>query len=244
MKLKEKLEKLEDFLFDPNSCICCTRECDLDNSYRLCSRCVKNLEFIGDSFCLKCGEKIGSSYDYCLTCKEELFNFDYARAVLVYNEISAPIILKFKYNGHKWYKYPIAHLLKDYYSQSDIVANCVTYVPMPEKRFKERGFNQAEEMAREFGKLTNIEVLDLLTRKEETIKQASLTAEERRKNIKGSFIAINKNQINGKDILLIDDVMTTGSTVSECAKVLKENNARSVCVLTVARTSRELKLLK
>ena len=242
--LKEKLSLVEDFLFDPHICICCTRECDLDNDYRLCSKCVDKLEFIEKSYCLKCGEKIGEGYDFCINCKDNSRHFDLARAVMVYDDISAPIILRFKYNNQKWYKTPLAHLLKDYYKNSDIVIDCVTYVPMPETRQKERGYNQAKELAVEFTKLTNIPLLDLLTRKDDKIRQSTLTKEERMKNIKGSFSAINKESIKGKDILIIDDVLTTGSTASECAKVLKENKARSVSVLTLAKTSRELNFIK
>lgn len=242
--IKEKLGLVEDFLFDPHICICCTRECDLDNDYRLCSKCVNKLEFIEKSYCLKCGEKIGEGYDFCINCKDNSHHFDMARAVLVYDDVSAPIILRFKYNSQKWYKTPLAHLLKDYYKNSDITTDCVTYVPMPETRQKERGYNQAKELAEEFNKLTNIPLFDLLTRKDDKIRQSTLSKEERIKNIQGSFSAINKSIIKGKDILLIDDVSTTGSTASECAKVLKASKARSVSVLTIAKTSREFNLMK
>jgi len=242
--IKENLVMAEDFFFNPHCCICCGGECDLDNEYRLCSQCVNRLDFINDNFCLKCGEKIGSGYDYCLTCKEKSFDFDYARAVVCYNDCSAPMILKFKYNGQAWYKTPLSHFLFDYYKDSDIIADCVTYVPMPENREKERGYNQSRLLAEEFSKLSNLPLLDLLTRKEETIKQATLSAEERRKNIIGSFLLIDKQLIKGRDILLIDDVSTTGATANECAKILKKGKARSVIVLTIAKTSREKSLIK
>ena len=124
------------------------------------------------------------------------------------------------------------------------MADVVTYVPMPKTREKERGYNQAKELAGEFCKLSKLPMLDLLTRKDDVVKQSTLSAKERKENIKDSFSAINKARIKGKDILIIDDVSTTGSTTSECANVLKKAKARSVCVLTVCKTPREINMMK
>ncbi len=244
INFKEKLEKLENFLFDPHVCICCNYECDLDNNYRLCSKCVDKLNFIGNQYCLKCGDKIGDGYDFCINCKETSYNFDCSRSVICYDEISSPIIQRFKYNGQKMYAIPLAYMLNDYYAESDITVNAVTYVPMPKDRQKERGYNQAEELAKEFCKLTKLPLFDLLTRKTGTTKQSTLTAKERRENIKGNFTLINKAKVKNKDILLIDDVSTTGSTTNVCAKVLMKGGARTVSVLTVCKTPREYNMLK
>ena len=238
INLKEKFEKLENFLFDPHTCICCKGECDLDNHYRLCSKCIEKIDFIDGNFCLKCGDKISDSYDFCINCKENSYNFDYARAVFCYNEVSAPIILTFKYNGQKIYAKPLAHLLYDYIQNSDLVYSEVTFVPMPKQREKERGYNQAYELAKEFCLLDGRKPISTLVRKEDNIKQTTLSATERFENIKDSFVVINKGVIKNKDFLLIDDVSTTGATSSACAKALKDAGARSVCVLTVAKTTR------
>jgi len=240
-KIKNKLEKLEAFLFNPHLCICCNGECDLDNNYRICSKCKDKLTFIDKSFCLKCGDKIGDTYDFCQYCQNNNFDFDYSRSVLCYDETSSPMIIKFKYNGQKMYKYPLSHLLFDYFKESDLVVNSVTYVPMPKKRQKERGYNQALELAQEFARLSGLPFYDFLERNEDkAIKQSTLNAKDRKENIKGTIGAINKRAIKSKDILLIDDVSTTGATTSECARVLKKCGARTVCVLTVAKTPREM----
>jgi len=139
------------------------------------------------------------------------------------------------------YKYPLSHLLFDYFKESDLVVNSVTYVPMPKKRQKERGYNQALELAQEFARLSGLPFYDFLERNEDkAIKQSTLNAKDRKENIKGTIGAINKRAIKSKDILLIDDVSTTGATTSECARVLKKCGARTVCVLTVAKTPREM----
>lgn len=235
-KLNEIINRAEDFLFSLHSCICCSRECDSDSPYRICSRCLEKIEFSNKNYCLKCGVKIGEGYDYCLTCQDKSYYFDYARSVSTYDEVTAPMILKFKYNGLKTHRRPLGKILADYYSTSDIIADEATFVPMPRKREKKRGYNQAKELAEEFCALTSMPLVNVLIRTKENIKQATLSAKEREENIKGSFEVINKELIKGKDVLLIDDVLTTGATASECARVLKKAGARSVVVLTLAKT--------
>lgn len=234
---KENLQKLEMFLFGSRACICCGKECDGENDYRLCNNCYKNIPFIKDRYCLRCGEIIKGDYDFCLKCKDDVYDFDYSRSVFVYTDLTAPIIMNFKYNGMKSHAIPLAKLLVDYYSTSDLIADSVTYVPMPKKRQKERGYNQSYELAKEFCKLSGLEFIDALERTKEDIRQASLNAKERRENLKGSFKIIDKKLVKGKEILLIDDVSTTGATANECAKILNKAGAKNVQVLTLAKTS-------
>jgi len=238
-KIRKEINRFVYFLFKPHSCICCKKECDLDNNYRLCSDCIKLIPFTKENYCLKCGEAISGKYDYCLRCKDTSYNFDYARSVFTYNTLTAPIITRFKYNGLKTHAKPLAHMLKDYYATSDIIIDCLTYVPMHKDRQKERGYNQAFELCKEFSLLTEIPMFDMLERKVNITKQSTLNAEERRNNIKGAFKIVNKHIVKGKDILIIDDVMTTGSTADECSRVLKTAGARSVCILTLAKTKLE-----
>lgn len=236
---KEKFEKFMDFMFAPHSCICCQRECDTQNPYRLCSRCEKDFPFTRDKFCLKCGEAIEGDYDFCLNCKETSYEFDMARSVFAYTKQTAPIIMNFKYNGFKTHGKVLGKMMVDFYENSDIVADLATFVPMPKHRQKQRGYNQAEVLCETFCKSTGMAQATLLERVKESPKQATLGREERAKNIKGSFKAINRAAIKGRDILLIDDVFTTGATANECALVLKKTGARSVVVFTLAKTKQQ-----
>ncbi|MBR2908872.1 MAG: ComF family protein [Clostridia bacterium] len=233
---KEKIRKVEEFLFGSRACICCGKECDGDNEYKLCKDCMDVIPFTKDNYCLRCGEIIKGDYDYCIKCKDRDFEFDYARSVFAYTELTAPIIFRFKYNGLRSYVYPLTKLLRDYFSTSDLIADSVVFVPMPEKRQKERGYNQSFELAKEFCKLTGLELLEVLERTKDNVKQATLNAKERSENIKGSFKVIDKNKVKDRELLIIDDVMTTGSTANECAKVLMKAGARNVQVLTLAKT--------
>jgi ComF family protein len=114
-------------------------------------------------------------------------------------------------------------------------------VPMPlhwRKRL-ERGFNQSELLARVLSRRTGIPVLNALERRKPTAPQAGLTRAQRRSNVAGAFEASRRrDRIDGRHVLLIDDVLTTGATASACAAVLKRAGARRVTVLTLARADR------
>ncbi|MBU0483759.1 MAG: hypothetical protein KKB30_04510 [Proteobacteria bacterium] len=117
-----------------------------------------------------------------------------------------------------------------------LVPDLIIPVPLHKKRLQERGFNQALILARYlFPQQRKIIQQNLLERHQWTPPQTSLNGQARRNNLKNSFRVINNNQIPGKKILLIDDVFTTGTTVNECAKVLKQTGALEVQVLTLAR---------
>ena len=233
---KNKLNKIGEIMFPIYSCICCGKEIDSDSPYRICYDCFNKIPFTKNKFCLKCGEIIAGDYDFCITCKNKAYNFDYARSVFAYIPFTAPIILNFKYNHLKTHALPLANLLKDFFSTSDLIADTCTFVPMPEDREKERGYNQAKVLCEKFSELTGIPMIDSLVRIKSVTKQSTLKADERAKNIIGSFKAINKHAIKNKEILLIDDVMTTGATASECAKILRKAGAKNVQVLTLAKT--------
>ncbi len=109
-------------------------------------------------------------------------------------------------------------------------------VPLEKKRLKWRGFNQAEELAKEISIFLKIPLIkDILVKTRGTLPQTELSEESRKENIKGVFLCKNSNQIKGKKILLVDDVYTTGATMEECAKVLKEAGARETIGIVVAR---------
>lgn len=234
-KISKAINTVEDFLFKPHSCLFCGRECD-DDELRICFRCKEVLDFTADKFCKKCGTKISGDYDFCIECKSVEHFFDKARSVLVYNEKSAPAILKFKYGGKKTFALPLAKLLLKRFSETDLICDMLTFVPMPKDREKERGYNQSFELCKEFSKLSGIEMCPTLERVKHVERQATLGKEERRKNMEGSFGILDKKLVKGKEVLLIDDVVTTGATADECSKTLLKAGAKSVSVLSIAKT--------
>ena len=234
-KILDGLGKINQFLFAPHSCMCCGTECE-DDYYRLCFRCKEKLDFVTDNFCLKCGAKISRDYDFCIECKDDPHQFELARSVFVYDDTCAQIILKFKYGGAKDFALPLARMLALKYSKSEIIADTVTFVAMPKKREMQRGYNQSFELCKEFSLITGIPMHNLLERTRNVPSQTTLGKTDRKENLKGSLRAVNIDQIMNKEILLIDDVVTTGTTADECAKTLKEAGAKTVFVLSVAKT--------
>lgn len=234
-KFMEKLDRLEDFLFKSHACMCCGTECG-DDTYRLCDTCKSKLKLIGEKFCLKCGTKIDGDYDFCIECKNDVHEFDKARAIFVYDENSAPMILHFKYGGRPAYAKALGKMLYDRYNDSDIVASVVTYVPMPKEREKQRGYNQSHLLAKEFSFLSGIPLVNALVRTKNSEQQTKLSKSKRKENLLGSFAVTDKALVKGKDVLLIDDVVTTGATADECAKVLYKAGAREVSILALAKT--------
>ena len=109
-------------------------------------------------------------------------------------------------------------------------------VPLSQKKLKWRGFNQAEEIAKTVAHFFQIPlIVDCLVKTKETKNQIELSEKERKENIKGVFTLAEKEKVVGKNILLVDDVFTTGSTMEECARVLKEGGAKKVIGIVVAR---------
>jgi len=115
-------------------------------------------------------------------------------------------------------------------------------VPMPLHWTKlwSRGFNQAELLAREVAQTWNVPVRNLVRRRKATAVQAGLTNSKRRLNVQGAFQIRSKARLDGKHVLLVDDVLTTGATASACARVLKRAGAARVTVLALARTDRRI----
>ena len=111
-------------------------------------------------------------------------------------------------------------------------------VPLEKRKLKWRGFNQAEEIGKEISKFLNIPLInDILFKIKETLPQVELSEKEREENIKGVFIIRNRKKISGKKILLVDDVYTTGSTMKECAQLLKKAGATEVIGIVIARAA-------
>ena len=149
------------------------------------------------------------------------------------------MITRFKYAKAKYLENRLSEILINCYKNyPELESDIITFVPMTEKKKRERGFNQTETLSVIVGKELNICVKECLIKAKETPAQAGLDRQKRLENLKDSF-AINKEikkEIKGKKILLIDDVFTTGSTAEACAKVLKRAGAGSVFVLTIAKT--------
>ncbi len=165
--------------------------------------------------------------------------FDKARSVFKYNETSGRMITGLKYQDKTPYAKTLAKLMHGKLGELGGQFDVITSVPIHPKKLLKRKYNQSAILANKIGRQLGSKANNLILKKpKDTNPQASLTRDERIKNIKGAY-KVNekfKYQIVGKNILLVDDVLTTGATASECAKVLKNAGAAKVFVITAART--------
>ncbi len=163
-----------------------------------------------------------------------------ARAIAVYEGGLAQAISRLKYHGATHLAKPLGKLLADYQDPDFSFARFggILPVPLSAKRLRERGFNQALLLARQVSRAHSIPLsYEALSRPRHTPPQTQLSGPEREKNVRGSFEVYQPEKVDGKHILLIDDVFTTGATARECAKVLLSAGAKQVDVLTLARTT-------
>jgi ComF family protein len=181
----------------------------------------------------------------CMACRSGLQGFDFAASYGMYEGALRDLIHLFKYSGMT----PLAKPLAQYLERGipvDQKFDAVVAVPLHWRKRWQRGFNQAELLAQFVAKRRGIPLLSPLRRKRPTATQAGLASAGRRRNVAGAFELRwqkpdAKKRLNGKKILLIDDVMTTGATASACASVLKRGGAKSVSLFTVARVDRRIR---
>jgi len=226
-KTMEYFKTIWDLIF-PKRCINCKKE-----GQYLCEDCLSLIEINPFNYCL-C-EKL-ERRNKCEACKNK--NLDRILSATAFKGIAKEAIHKLKYGHLEELSLPLTLLILNYLQNIDCQINndfIVIPIPMHPKKKRRRGFNQSEEMAKIISKSTGIPLSTTLIKIKETKPQMELNRIERIENIKNCFIVRDKKEIENKTILLLDDVYTTGSTMEECAKILKENNAKEVWGLTIAR---------
>ena len=175
----------------------------------------------------------------CPLCKSKIKRvkeFDGVLSYGYYNGVLKKLVLEFKYNKNFVAGSILVELLCDLIREINIDIDCIVYIPSSRKAIRDRGFNQCEYLAKEIKKNLDIGVCNDIVKNKNTKEQKLLSKEERYKNIKGAFALKTDKNIRNKKLLLIDDVMTTGATLYECEKMLKENGALSIKMLTVAKS--------
>ena len=222
--------------FNPGwTCAYCGREI-VGGGY-FCRECAEKLPFNDGEICAHCGRELDAPQDYCYTCAGRLTAFDAGRSAFVYEGIVSALIRKFKYGNARYLAKVFAPYLANVYYGSFAAADAVAYVPMLKKDQRKRGFNQTELLAREFSALTGLRVISAAEKRRPTAKQAALDRADRLKNMENTFRVADKAAVAGLNILILDDVTTTGATANALAAELKKSGADKVFVLTVASVS-------
>ena len=240
MSLAEVLHDLSAVIFPPQ-CLGCAEIIDQGDGRIFCPSCESRIHFITGSICHICGTTFPDSpadNHLCGECLEKKPHFSHARAIFSYEDVILNSIHQFKYKNDISTGEMLASFMADF-SFPDIDFSDYSLmmpVPLHIKRLRERGFNQSLILARAIGRKKHIPVnFSLLKRHKYTLTQTGYHKQERKQNIRGAFEVTDSKKITGSNILLIDDVYTTGATVNECAKILMKAGAQKVSVLTLAR---------
>ena len=201
----------------------------------LCPSCCESLPQITPPFCPQCGIPQSSGL-LCPGCASRSAEIDGIRSPFQFEGVIRQAIHKLKYKNLRAMAAPLAKLLRDYLATSPVPGEVLVPVPLHPKRLRERGFNQSGLLARELGKLADVAVEDgCLIRERYASPQARTTSvSERQRNVADAF-ACRDGKLHDKQILLIDDVSTSGATLDACAATLKASGAKSVWGLVLAR---------
>lgn len=237
--MKNILKNLLDLLL-PSRCACCGKTVMSEST--LCADCFDKINFISMPYCKSCGMPFEAEIDaklqkICAQCAQTRHITRLQRSAMIYDDFSKKMILDFKFYAKTQNAKILAKWLyaagKDIFDEG---VDLIMPVPLSYRRLLRRGYNQSAILARLLSKQTGIKA-DLLSLKKikHTKPQSMLSGKARMKNVKQVFKLKTDGAVKDKRIVLIDDVMTTGATLAECAKVLLESGAKSVDTLTVAR---------
>ena len=235
-------KKILKIIFPPK-CLICGKIIENDNSF--CCECWKKIAPIEKPYCSKCSTPLDfkvSDSDLCGSCLKNNYSFIKSRSAFAYNNIISKVVFKYKFYDDislaKFMSHKMVHASRDIIDNIDMLV----VVPMHKKRLIFRKYNQALLLANEISKITLKPVInDFLIKTKHTTPQAKLKQKNRKTNVVNTF-SINKKYLNDIDsyinirFAIVDDVMTTGSTLNECTKALNKVGINNVYVITFAKT--------
>ena len=230
--------KLTDLLYPP-ICISCDKPLLWDSDKFICTDCITGITCIGDNSCWFCATpqgKYATRPKDCPECRGHDYAFTRVIAACTYSGVAKDMIHAFKFQNMKNISTLILQFLIQKFENEykDIRFDYIIPVPLHKRRLQERGYNQSAILAEELSRLTGYPfAADILQRVRYTESQALLCADARRINLNRAF-RVN-SELNKATVLLVDDVLTTGSTLHECAKILRKHGARRIYALVFAR---------
>ncbi|MEI7928315.1 MAG: ComF family protein [Verrucomicrobiales bacterium] len=236
--------RLLDLIYPP-SCALCSEA--LRDGRSLCSPCREGLPRLADPFCRVCGEGFDGQIDgafECPNCRDLSFAFEFARPALFYDERTMGLIHRLKYSREVHLARELGSLAAEAFEDprlAEAMSGNWPLVPVPlhHSRFQHRHFNQSAEIARVLAMATGLPLLKALKRTRRTETQTRLSRAQRLANLRGAFAmsgsGLKFSAAKPAGAVLVDDVFTTGSTVHECARVLRRAGVQKVIVVTVMR---------
>lgn len=236
------LHHILDFLL-PASCAYCRSPLDASGPPRFCINCWSDFAPVRGPVCPTCGRPFGSPEALsasptheCLSCRTDPPRFDQALAAGLFEGPLREAIHVYKYRPVRSLGRPLSDWMAAHVNMT-VPLDMVMPVPLHRRRLRSRGFNQALLLAHGVSERFGVPLCyDNLVRTRPTRPQVELSGRERAENVRGAFALLRPVEVADRKVLLIDDVLTTGATMNECAGVLKYAGAASVTVLTLART--------
>ena len=221
----------------PPKCIFCDTIVENDR-FAVCSECMREMPE-NQRACAVCGTPLDTVYGplLCTACAKRRRPFQRAYVPFVYKDAVRSSILGFKFGGKRARAVTFAaYILLKMRELEAKRPDVITFVPLHFIRLGKRGYNQSALLAKALGGMLGVPVLPLLRKKRHTPPQSKQRKRERQNALRDAFVFRKKADIRGKHILLIDDVITTGATLSACARVLRKNGAVRIEIATIAAT--------
>jgi len=235
------ISALVDWIYPP-TCMACRTLLPVTNKPQrelwLCARCQSLFEPITAPICEKCGTPTESPIKKCVSCNIKTFHFTQNRATFEYDELIRDLMHDLKFRNKKHIAEGLGRLWAAVLSEENAYIKEAILVPIPmhPKKQRERGFNQAEILVAELSKKLQIPMENTLERLYDTPPQSGLHPQLRAENVDGVF-GIRKGFLpGGKNYILVDDIYTTGASLNECAKTLKNVGANEISCMTLAIT--------
>jgi len=241
LDIKNRIHAIEEIVY-PKFCRLCSSSIINDHSFDcVCKSCLLKAKLNTPPFCKQCGIPLIKTLPDnrgCSFCRGKKFNFDEALSAYEYSGVIKECISLFKYEGKIRLAANLGQLMADFFKRycRSKRFDYIVCVPLYWRKKIDRGFNQAEILAEFLSRSLSISCcFDKLRRIRKTSSQFNLNFRERHKNISGAFACKDLNFFVGKSVLLVDDIFTTGATLNECSKVLKQAGALKITAFTLAR---------
>jgi len=238
--LKSALDAALNFVYPPVCQLCGQERAGAREGY-VGGQCWRAVRFVTAPYCDRCGLPYDGEVLHpfrCANCAEVEFGFRFARSAVKANAMMLDVIHRYKYHHALWFEPFLTDLLERTAKPALAGQTWDLLVPVPlhPLKMRQRQFNQAERLARCLGRVLGLPVNGRVVRRVQfTETQTKLSRPQRAANVTGAFAPRAGQNLHGQNVILVDDVMTTGATTSACARALRQAGAGDVCVWTVAR---------
>ena len=202
---------------------------------KVCLKCLPKLKLLTPPWCMQCGKKLAEDGEYCAGCRTGKHSYQRGRSLYEYQS-AAESIYRFKYGGRREYAGFYGEQMTEYLGEfiRAVEPDGIVPIPLHPRRKAKRGYNQAQLLAREIGKRMGLPVYPkMLRRVKNTVPLKQLNPAQRQNNLKKAF-QLSGNDVKLKTILLVDDIYTTGSTMDEAARTLREAGVENVYFVALA----------